>query len=91
MASDDSGFEGIIPDLLKAICDAGHMSCDYKIVTAVDGEYGGRDAKGEWTGMIGEVEKGEVRNQADTGGGGLEKGEVRNQADTGAVGWRRER
>ena len=55
---DEEEFEGVIPDLLKAICESGHMTCDYQIELAADGLFGSRDNQGHWTGLIGEVKRG---------------------------------
>ena len=55
---DGEEFVGVIPDLLEAICQTGHMTCDYQIELAADGLFGSRDNQGHWTGLIGEVKRG---------------------------------
>uniref|UniRef100_A0A8C6Z1J5 Glutamate receptor n=1 Tax=Nothoprocta perdicaria TaxID=30464 RepID=A0A8C6Z1J5_NOTPE len=52
-------LEGYCIDLLKALASALHFS--YKVKVVGDGQYGAISAKGNWTGMIGEI----IRQEAD--------------------------
>jgi ABC-type amino acid transport substrate-binding protein len=51
-------YEGIIADLLKELSTS--LGFTYTIKTVADNKYGMLDNSGEWTGMIGEVVRGEA-------------------------------